>query len=271
MSSAIDLAGAVPAVTAVVCGRATLGLTATELQRFLGRSGIGKASARDLPVAMATGADAATTVAGALVICQAAGVPILVTGGIGGVHFEPPFDESADLAELGRTPAIVVCAGAKSILDLPATLERLETLGVTVVGFGTTEFPGFFFHSTGLPLPAVVQNVEEVVRIFASQRSLARPSALLVVQPPPPHEALPRELVERAVRDAVKEARLAGIQGARSTPFLLGAIDRATEGRSLRTNVALLEQNAELAGRIAQALAGTSHGSVVPRRRGQPS
>ena len=153
MELAVRSAGAVPAITAVIGGRATVGVSTGELDRLLTREGIRKVAARDLPVCMAQGADGATTVSAALALAHAAGVHVFATGGIGGVHRQAHFDESADLAALGRTPMIVVCAGAKSILDLPATLERLESYGVTVIGYRTSELPGFFTTSTGLRLP----------------------------------------------------------------------------------------------------------------------
>lgn len=248
-------AGALPAITAVVGGEPTLGLHPDELERFLRRDGVTKASARDLPLAMASGGDAATTVAAALAICRSARVPVFATGGIGGVHREPAFDESADLIEMARTPVVVVCAGAKSILDLRATVERLETLGVTVVGYRTDEFPGFFFGSTGLPVSHAAADPAEIARIYRAQRRLELPGALLVVQPPPPGAALGREEVEDATAKALAEARRLGIGGPATTPFLLAEIERQTGGRSLETNLALLEANARLAGAIAACVA----------------
>lgn len=254
MRAAITSRGAVPAVTAVVRGAATAGLDGDDLERFLAREGIRKVSARDLPVAMAFGLDGATTVAASLAICSAAGLPVFATGGIGGVHREPAFDESADLAELSRSPVVVVCAGAKSILDLPATLERLESLGVTVLGYGTDEFPGFFTATTGLPVPARVDSVAEIVAVTRASRALGRPGAILVVQSPPAAAALPAAEVEAAVLAALSESRDAGIRGAALTPALLTAVERATGGRSLAANIALLEANAGLAAEIAVAL-----------------
>jgi pseudouridylate synthase len=189
-----------------------------------------------------------------LCIAGAKGLAVFATGGIGGVHRDAPFDESGDLGELARTPMIVVCAGAKSILDLPATLERLESLGVPVVGYRTSEMPGFFTRSTGLPLGARADSVEDIVRIHLAARALGRPQATLVVQPPPAEVELPAGTVNEAVVTALGEARRSHIRGAAVTPFLLAAVERATGGRSLRTNLGLLEENAALAGRIAVAL-----------------
>jgi pseudouridylate synthase len=255
MTRAVESAGAHPAVTAVVAGVPTMGLTPEELERFLRREGVRKVSARDLAGAMVARTDGATTVAATMCLAALAGVEVFATGGIGGVHREPAFDESADLVELARTPVVVVCAGAKSILDLGATLERLETLGVPVVGYGTAELPGFFTTGTGLPLSARVDDVESLAATWRAHRALGRPGGMLVVQPPPAETALPREIVERAVADAVQQARADDVRGARSTPYLLAAVEKATGGRSLGANLALLEHNASLAGRLAVALA----------------
>ncbi len=252
--AAVRAGGALPAITAVVRGVPTVGLDDVDLERFLARSGVSKVSARDLPWAMATGADGATTVAASLALCTAAGLPVFATGGIGGVHRDAPFDESADLPELGRSPVVTVCAGAKSILDLPATLERLETLGVTVIGYRTDEFPGFFTPRTGLRVPAVAESAAQIATAYRAARALGRPGALLIVQPPPAASALDPELVESAVAHALEGARAAGVRGAAVTPFLLAAVERETGGRSLATNLALLESNAALAAEIAVAV-----------------
>ena len=255
MMSAVARAGALAAVTAVVHGVCTLGIDHDELERFLAREGIRKVSARDLPVAIAQQADGATTVAASLAIAFAGGATVFATGGIGGVHRDAPFDESADLDELARTPMVVVCAGAKSILDLAATLERLETLGVTVIGYGTSELPGFFTRTSGLKLPARADSPTEVAEIHRAARSLGRTQATLVVQPPPAETALDQDTVDHAVADALEQARSGGVRGGAVTPFLLAAVERATGGRSLAANLGLLEENAFLAGAIAVELA----------------
>lgn len=255
MTHAVERGGAISAITAVVEGMATLGLEPAELERFLARDGVRKVSSRDLAVAMAQKAHGATTVAASLCIAGAMGLDVFSTGGIGGVHRGAPFDESADLVELARTPMIVVCAGAKSILDLPATLERLETLGVAVVGYRTDELPGFFTRTTGLKLTASVDTPEEIAAIHLGARSLGRRQATLVVQPPPADVALPQALVDSAVSEALDDARREGVRGAETTPFLLGAVLRATHGRSVSANLGLLEENAYLAALIAVALA----------------
>ncbi len=264
MMSAVVAAHATPAITAIVKGVPVLGLEPDALERFLARDGVRKVSARDLAVAMADGADGATTVAATLVLCAQSGIEVFATGGIGGVHRNAPFDESADLVELSRTPVIVVCAGAKSILDLPATLERLETLGVPVVGYRTTDMPGFFTTGTGLPLTATAATPEHIARIWLAHRALGRTGALLVVQPPPAHSALPTALVESATQAALAQATQDGIRGAAVTPYLLADVQRRTDGASVRTNLDLLEANAMLAGQIASALVALR--AALPQR-----
>jgi pseudouridine-5'-phosphate glycosidase len=254
MVAAVEVAGAVAGITAVARGTPTIGLRDDELERFLARDGIRKVSARDIPVAMVRRHDGATTVAAAVALGSAVGFEVFATGGIGGVHRGAPFDESADLAELARTPIVVVCAGAKSILDLPATWERLESLGIPVLGYRTSELPGFFTAETGISLDARADNAADVAAVFRAHQALGGRQALLVVQPPPKEHRLPREEVERAVgtaHEAVVEGR---VRGAEVTPFLLSAVTRLTNGSSLRANLALLEQNAALAAEIAVAL-----------------
>jgi pseudouridine-5'-phosphate glycosidase len=256
MVAAVEQRGAVAAITAVVQGCPTVGLEAHELERFLARDGVRKVSARDIPAAVAERADGATTVAASLALAAQVGIPVFATGGIGGVHRDAPFDESADLLELARSPLIVVCAGAKSILDLQATWERLETLGVPVVGFRTDELPGFFFAQTGIPVGTRVDRVDGIVSMFRAHRSLGRAQAMLVVQQPPAGAALDRDVVEEAVASAQQEAARHKVSGGAVTPYLLGALNHLTEGSSLKTNLSLLEQNAALAAEIAIELAG---------------
>jgi pseudouridine-5'-phosphate glycosidase len=254
MRAAVLATGAVPAVTAMVRGTLTIGLEGEDLERFLRRDGVIKVSSRDMPVCAAKRMDGATTVGGTLAACRAAALDVFATGGIGGVHREPAFDESADLAELGRTSAVVVCAGAKSILDLPATLERLESMGVTLLGYRTDEFPGFFTAHTGLKVPARVESPHEIAAVLRASRALGLRSAVVVVQPPPAAAALDAAVVERAVKKALGLARTEGVRGGAVTPFLLAAVEQATKGRSLVANLALLEANARLAGEVAVAL-----------------
>ncbi|HEY3288035.1 MAG TPA: pseudouridine-5'-phosphate glycosidase [Gemmatimonadaceae bacterium] len=254
MSGAVTSHGALPAVLAMVRGVPTIGLEGDDLERFLRREGVAKVSARDLGWAAARGLDGATTVAASLALCATAGLDVFATGGIGGVHREPPFDESADLLELSRSPVLTVCAGAKSILDLPATFERLDSYGVAVIGFETDVFPGFFTRNTGLPLTASTDDPVEIARAFRAHRALGRLGAMLVVQSPPADAALDERLVDEAVAQALAAAHATGIRGGAMTPFLLGAVGRATGGASLRANLALLAANAALAARIAVAL-----------------
>lgn len=254
MMIAVEAVGATPVITAVVRGVPSFGLEADDLERFLRRDGVRKVSARDLGLAVADGADGATTVAATLALCGLGGLEVFATGGIGGVHRQAPFDESGDLVELARSPVIVVCAGAKSILDLPATLERLETLGVPVVGCGTDELPGFFSLTTGLRLTARLDSPAQIARAWRAHRALGRTSAMLIVQPPPAAHAVPVGVVEEATAAALAAATAAGIRGAAVTPFLLAEIQQRTNGRSVHANLALLEANARLAGEIAVAL-----------------
>ena len=273
MAGAIEAANGVPAITAVVCGTPTLGLDPKELDRFLRREGIRKVSARDLGPAIAQRADGATTVAAAIAIASRAGVRVFATGGIGGVHRVFPGaaqaswvrDESADLNEMAHTPMIVVCAGAKSVLDLPATWERLDTLGILVVGVGTDEFPGFYTMKTGIPLTVSVGSVEQVAEIAAAHFALGRTQSVLVVQPPPANVALDGKLVEQAVQAALERAGREGVRGGDVTPYLLAAVSRETGGRTLETNLGLLEANARLAARIAAALTAADLGPWAGR------
>ena len=255
MTTAVERVGAVPAISAIAGGQAVFGLDAPTLTRFLARDGVMKVSARDIPVAMVQGRDGATTVAAALSLMALTPIRVFATGGIGGVHREPPYDESADLAELARTPVIVVCAGAKSILDLQATTERLESLGVVVVGYRTHEMPGFFFADTGIPLTTTVDAAEEIARLYAVHCALGRQQAIVVMQPPPAEHAVRKATIERALDTALDDAKRHGVRGGAVTPYLLTAVERATEGRTLSANLALLDANASLAAEIAVACA----------------
>jgi pseudouridine-5'-phosphate glycosidase len=263
MAAAIERGGAVPAISAVSAGKAVFGLNDEELTRFLARDGVMKVSARDIPIAMLQGRDGATTVAGALSLMALSPIRVFATGGIGGVHREPQFDESADLAELARTPVVVVCAGAKSILDLHATMERLESLGIVVVGYRTKEMPGFFFADTGIAISTTVSSADEIARLFALQRSLGRQQAIVVMQPPPAEHAVRKAAIERALDTALDDAKRHGVRGGAVTPYLLTAVERATEGRTLAANLALLEANAALAAEISVACARATRAHVA--------
>jgi pseudouridine-5'-phosphate glycosidase len=254
MIQAIMRQGAVPAITAVVRGRPVVGLEGEDLERFLRRDGIIKVAARDLSAAAALGFDGATTVSASLALAALAGISVFATGGIGGVHRNAPFDESADLTELSRLPIICVCAGAKAILDLRATAERLETLSVPVVGFGTDWLPEFYSEGDSIPVGFRVDFPEQVARIFEQHLALGMSSAILVANPPPEGSRLSREVIGAAVRSALGELQATGVTGKGVTPALLAAVERATGGDSVTTNIALLESNARLAAQIAVAL-----------------
>lgn len=258
MEAAVAAAGATPATIGVLDGLVRVGMSAEDLDRLAATPDVPKLNLSNFAGALVARGTGSTTVAATMLCAHHAGIPVFATGGIGGVHRGAPFDESADLAELGRTSAVVVCAGAKSILDLPATLERLETHGVTVIGYRTTEFPGFFTATTGLPVPSSADSASEIARAFRAARAIGRLGAILVVQPPPPRSALDGAMVERAVDAALAEAESAGVRGGAVTPFLLAAVERATGGRSLAANLALLEANARLAGEISAALAAAA-------------
>ncbi len=249
-------AGAVPATIAVIDGRLSVGLDSAELER-LATAGAraAKASARDLAPLLARGATAGTTVAATIRIAALAGIAVFATGGIGGVHrgAERTFDVSADLLELAATPVAVVCAGAKSILDLPKTLEVLETQGVPVLGYRTDEFPAFFARSSGLRLDHRLDGPAEAARAIALHRALGR-GGTLIANPIPEADALDGAAIEARIAAAVAEAEAQGVAQKALTPFLLARIVDLTEGRSLRANIALVRNNAAVAAAIALEL-----------------
>jgi pseudouridine-5'-phosphate glycosidase len=255
---AIRREGAVPATIGVWNGRPTIGLTRAQIEHFARGRDVAKASRRDLAGAIVRKAHAATTVAGTLALAHAAGLRFFATGGIGGVHRCPngqaARDVSADLYELARTPLVVVCTGAKSILDLAATLELLETLSVPVVGHGTETFPAFYLHSSGLPVSLRVDTAQDAARLARTHWHLGG-AGIVLAQPLPPAQALAEEVFAQALARAEEEARAAGIRGAALTPFLLARIAEHTGGQSLRANQALLVANARLAAQVAQAFA----------------
>lgn len=255
MEAEVRGGGAVPATVAVLQGAPTVGLSAEEMERIGTRPGVLKLSTRDLPVAVAQARDGATTVAATMWLAGRAGVEVFATGGIGGVHRGEPRDVSADLTELGRTPLVVVCAGAKAILDLAATREALETASVVVAGWGTDELPAFYSRESGLGVDVRVDGAEDVAALWRAHRSLGAPGAVLVCVPPPPEAAIPASEVEREIESAMARAVAEGVRGKEITPFLLREVARLTGGRSLEANVALLRNNAAVAARIAVALA----------------
>jgi pseudouridine-5'-phosphate glycosidase len=247
-------AGAVPATIGVTAGRLCVGLAPAELERFARGEGIAKLSSRDLAAAIAGGGDGAATVAATLVAADLAGIRVLATGGIGGVHRggSGQLDVSADLIEMSRRPVAVVSAGAKAILDLPATLEALETQGVPVIGYGTGEFPAFYCRHSGLKLEARADSPAAVARVMAVHWALGS-GGLLVANPPPETAALDRVEIEGLIAQATKAARSAAVAGKRLTPFLLDRLNTASGGRTLEANIALIEANAALGAHIAKA------------------
>jgi len=248
--------GAIPATIAVLSGRLRVGLTDEELVHLATGRGIRKASLRDLPVLVARREDGATTVAATATIAAWAGIEVFATGGMGGVHRDPPYDVSNDLPTLAATRIVLVCAGAKSVLDLRATLEWLETAGVPVVGYGTGEFPAFYSRHSGLAVDVKVDTPAEAAAIVRARSELGLPGATLVVVPIPAEHEVPRETLDGAVAAALAAARSQGVEGSATTPFLLQWVSQHTGGASLKANVALLENNAAVAAQIARALAG---------------
>lgn len=257
METAVREGGATPATIAIIQGEIYVGLTADQLE-YLGTraaTAVRKCSRRDLPIVLACGGDGATTVSGTMVVAHLAGIELFATGGIGGVHRGHPFDVSADLAELGRTPVTVVCSGAKSILDLPATREVLETNGVPIIGYGTDELPAFYSRHSGLPVDVRLDSAEAVAAVIRARQSLGLASGMLVTVPVPAADALDSAEAEVAIAQATREADEAGIHGPAATPWLLRRVAELTAGRSLQANVALLRHNGQVAGQIAAALA----------------
>ena len=252
--------GAVPATVGVIDGRPKVGLDGPELELMATADGVEKLSARDLPVAAAKGIHGATTVAATAHLAALAGIRLFATGGLGGVHrgARESWDVSADLAALARTPVAVVCSGVKSILDVPATLEYLETLGVPVVGFRTDRFPGFYLADSGSPLGWSVEDEAEAARLILAMADLGLGgSGLVVANPLPEDEQLDPNLHDRALRAGLEEVGRRGVRGGEVTPFLLDRFARETGGESLRVNKKIIRGNARLAARIAVALAGT--------------
>ncbi len=266
VEAAVREAGSVPATIAIVGGRIRVGLDDEALEHVASAAGVAKVSRRDFPGVVARGGDGATTVAGTLIAAAAAGIRVMATGGIGGVHrgAGESFDVSADLGEIARSNVAVVCAGAKSILDLAATLEVLETHGVPVVGFGTDKLPAFYCRESGCPLEECVDDVGELARLVATKWELGLAGGVVVANPIPEEHALDALDVESQIADALAEAAARGLQGKELTPFLLERIHEATGGESLRANVELVLNNARLAGQLARELAGLRRLTGLP-------
>ena len=250
--------GAVPATIAVIGGRLKAGLRPEEIE-YLGKAGrrVAKASRRDLPALVARRADGATTVTTTMMIAHMAGIRIFATGGIGGVHrgAETTMDISADLEELAQTPVMVVCAGAKSILDLGLTLEYLETKGVPVIGYGTEELPAFYTRKSGFGVDYRVDSPEELAAMFRAQRGMDYKGGMLVTNPIPEEYAMDKAVIDAAIEQALREAKEQGVRGKETTPFLLARVVELTGGDSLESNIQLVLNNARLAAKTAAELA----------------
>ena len=246
--------GSTPATIAVLEGELCVGLTTEQIEAIANSDGIRKLSTKDLAIAVAEKWNGATTVASTMWIAHHAGIKVFATGGIGGVHRGALPDVSADLPELARAPMIVVCSGAKIVLDLPATREWLETNGVTVIGYQCDEMPAFYSRSSRLPVDVRCDSPEEVVKIFQAQRELGMESALLVTVPVPPEAEVESALLEKVVADSLAEAERQKITGREVTPFLLARMSEQSKGATLKANLALLENNARVAAQIACVL-----------------
>jgi pseudouridine-5'-phosphate glycosidase len=258
MEAAVREGGAIPATIGIIGGQIIVGLSEeqmTHLGQQALQDSVRKCSRRDLPLVMALKEDGSTTVAGTMILAKLAGIEVFATGGIGGVHRGHPFDVSADLSEMGRTAVTIVSSGAKSILDLPATREVLETNGVTIIGYGSDEMPAFFARSSGLAVDQRLDTAQEVAAVILARHRLQLQSALLVTVPVPEAYAMDRQEAEGAIEQATREADEKGIHGPASTPWLLRRMVELTDGRSMRANIALLRNNAHVAARIAVALA----------------
>ncbi len=268
MEEVVREEGALPATIGVLEGTIHVGLTPPELERLAHETAPLKVSLRDLPAALAHGRSGGTTVAATSFLAHQAGISVFATGGIGGIHRGHPEDVSADLPALSTTPITVVCAGAKAILDLERTLERLETLGVEVVGYGTDTFPAFTSPSSGLPVPARADTPDEVAAIAQARDALGLSAAVLVCAPIPAEAALDWDEANAEIEAAVAAAEAQGIGGKELTPFLLARLSTQTGGRSLAANQALLLNNSRIAARIASALCTTAQ---RPAAQGEPN
>jgi len=255
MEEAVRAEGAAPATISLLDGKIHIGLGEEELQRLANLDGTRKISLRDFGIALAQGLSGGTTVAATLFAASRAGIRVFATGGIGGVHRGAPFDVSADLPQLGKSPVLVVCAGAKAILDLPATREVLETQGVPVIGYRTDAFPAFYTRDSGLAVDQRVDSPQEAAGVALAAWEAGLTSAVLLVIPPPEEAALDEAQMESAIRDALKEAEEADVHGAEATPYLLAKVSELTGGESLRANLALLRNNASIAAQVAVAMA----------------
>lgn len=254
MERAVREEGATPATIAFLDGHLHIGLNDTELERLANEDDAHKVGPRDFATVITQGASGGTTVAGTMLACKHANIKVFATGGIGGIHRESQFDTSADLQALANIPMIVVCAGAKAILNLPATLEYLETMSVPVVGYGTDEFPAFYSRESGLDVSVKLDGPKDIVDFAKAHWGAGLQSAVLVANPVPITEAISKSEMEPIIEKASKEAKQKGIHGQKLTPFLLQRISELTHAKSMRANLSLLLNNARLAAQIAHAL-----------------
>ena len=254
MERAVREDGATPATIAFLDGQLHIGLNDVELERLANEDGAYKVGPRDFATVMTRGANGGTTVAGTMLACKHANIKVFATGGIGGIHRESQFDTSADLQALANIPMIVICAGAKAILDLPATLEYLETMSVPVVGYGTDEFPAFYSRESGLDVSIRLDSPQDIVDFAKAHWDAGLQSAVLVTNPVPIPDAISKSEMEPMIEKASKEATQKGIHGQKLTPFLLQRLNELTHAKSMRANLSLLLNNARLAARIAHAL-----------------
>ncbi|HEU0294416.1 MAG TPA: pseudouridine-5'-phosphate glycosidase [Anaerolineales bacterium] len=253
MERVVREAGAVPATIGFLDGKLRVGLSDAELERLASEDHVHKVGPRDFATVIAKKACGGTTVAGTMLACKHTNIKVFATGGIGGVHRDAPFDISADLQALASIPMIVVCAGAKAILDLPATLEYLETMSVPVVGFGTDEFPAFYSRESGLDVSVRLDTLQQIVQFARAHWGAGLQSAVLVANPVPEAGAISRSEMEPHIEQANREAHAQGIHGQAVTPFLLSRLNELTAGRSIRANLSLLLNNARLAAQISSA------------------
>ena len=246
--------GCIPATIAIIDGNICVGLDHSQVDKLVHMEDVLKISVRDIGPAVVSNKSGGTTVAGTLAIAQLAGIKVFATGGIGGVHRDAPFDVSADLGQLARSQLVVVCAGAKAILDIPATLEVLETYGVPVIGYQTGEFPAFYSPSSGLPVSMRIDSAQEVALLARFHWDMGMPGSILVAVPPPTDVAMESSVVETAIQTALAEAKDKNIHGQAVTPFLLRRVSELTGGASLKANLGLLRNNARVAAEIAKVI-----------------
>lgn len=248
-------AGAMPATIGIIAGRAVVGMREAELAVFAEGKDIDKASRRNFASVLNSGGMGATTVAATMMVAHSASIEVFATGGMGGVHRGDAMDISADLTEFGRTRVAVVCSGPKAVLDVPRTYEMLETLGVPVIGYGTTDLPSFYTRSSGIGLDQSVADAAEAAAVMAAHRRLPGAGGIVFANPPPESAAIPAHEIDGVIEEALTAAQKAGIRGKDVTPYLLDYLADASGGRTVETNIALLRSNAEVAAKIAVAYA----------------